>query len=111
MESEFQHKRRKALSFLSSEYNRVMHNAVFDEDYDRAEQYKSIIELLQALSYNHFKAINRCPVCGSEDVSVAKLEKVRFVNNKTKRVKRVKVLRIKLCNKCGYMMPVSNPHG
>ena len=105
MKSEFQKKRMRAIRFLSNEHNRLIHEAVFDEDYDKADKYKQIIDLLHGLCFSQFGRIKICPVCGSKNIYVAKIDKALFTNTNTHRRKTLSPVHIRLCGDCGYMMP------
>ena len=100
--SPYKKKRRRVLKFLLSEYNRLMHEAVFDEDFKKLDQYKECVDLIEAMDGATAYHYAVCPVCGSNVWLSADVPPLMFKQFRGTRHKKEKSLKIAFCKDCGF---------
>ena len=100
--SVYKRKRGEVIRFLTSEYNRLSHEAFFDEDFKKAEQYKKCIDFMYSMDGDKFFHHKNCPICGSPDWLYADFPKTTFVQKGGKHRKTKKPFRIRLCKDCDF---------
>lgn len=91
---------------ISSEYNKALHESIFDEDKEHARKLKEALDFVVAFQNNRYYFT--CPMCGSRLFQQAIAYDVNFDNDKYGDYPQYKLqehfdeLHIARCRKCGW---------
>jgi len=98
----FKRNRRQVLRFLVGEYNRAYHEAVFEEDFKRAEEYKKSVDFIKSMDYDKYNEKQICPICGSDKYMYGQVNDVLFFGFNDKELGKFENLTILKCQDCGF---------
>lgn len=98
--------RMSVVKTVAEEYNKALHEAIFDEDKEHAHRLKEVLDFVNAFQNNRYYFT--CPMCGSRLFQQAIVHDVNFDNEKYGDYPQYKLqehydeLHIAKCKKCGW---------